>query len=296
MKSNRSKGIVLILLMALCFSITSAFIKGVHGIPQQEEVFYRNIMIFITSIIMIFKTKSPVLGHKGNRLALFGRGAFGTLGAIASYYAITHMILPNAVIISNLCPFFIIIFSAIFLKENLKSMQVIAILVAFSGMFFIINPGGKLALIPAAIAFLGATFNGLSYVLVRHLGHREKPETIILFMAITSLFLTVPSMLVHYVPLTSKDLLLLLGAGCAYSAAEILGILAYKCAPAREISVFSYSDAIFSALFSFLIWGELPHDIQYIGYALIVLGAILLYIYNNKKENITSPDDVAVID
>ena len=283
MNTERKKGIILILFMALFFAITSAFIKGVHGIPQEEEVFYRNIMIFITSLIIIFKTKAPLLGKKGNRLSLFGRGAFGTLGAIASYFAVGHMILSNAVIISELCPFFIIIFSAIFLREKLKSVHIIAILIAFSGMIFIVNPtSANMAIIPAMIALLGAICSGLSYVLVRHLGHKEKPETIIFFMALTSLAFTVPSMMINYVPLTTKDLLLLLGAGCAYSAAEILGVLAYKCAPAREISVFSYSDAIFSAAFSFLIFGELPAPIEYIGYILIIAGAVILYFYNNK--------------
>lgn len=294
MRKNKTKGIILILLMAFCFSLTSVFIKGVHGIPQGEKVFYRNIMVFVTSIVIILKTKSPLLGMKGNRLALVGRGAFGTLGAIASYYAITHMILPNAVILSNLCPFFIIIFSAIFLREKLKPIQVIAILIAFSGMFFIINPGGKMSIIPAIIGVLGAIFAGLSYVLVRHLGHKEKPETIIFFMALTSLAFTVPSMMISYVPLTVHDMWCLFGAGCAYSAAEVLGVLAYKCSPAREISVFSYSDAIFSAAFSFLIWGQLPHPIQYIGYVLIVLGAVVIYFYNNKT--VKNDDEFVVID
>lgn len=287
MKNNsRSKGIILILLMALCFSINSAFVKGVHGIPEGEKVFYRNIFLFITTIAVMLKTKSPVLGQKGNRLALLGRGAFGTIGALLSFYAISHMILPNEVILSNLCPFFIIIFSAVFLREKIKPMQIVAIIIAFSGMFFIINPGGKMPIIPAVIAVLGAMFAGLSYVLVRHLGHKEKPETIIFFMALTSLAFTIPSMMKNYVPLTTKDLLLLAGCGLAYAAAEFLGVLAYKCAPAREISVFSYSDAIFSAIFSFLIWGQLPHDIQYIGYVLIVFGAIVLYFYNNKNVEI----------
>lgn len=270
--------------MALSFAINSAFIKGIHGIPQEEEeVFYRSIMIFITSIVIIFKTKASLFWKKGNRFSLLGRDAFETLGAIASYFAVGHMILSNAVIISELCPFFIIIFSAVFLKEKFKSIHIIAILIAFSGMIFIVNPTNvHMAIIPASIALFGAIFNGLSYVLVRHLGHKEKPKTIIFFMALTSLAFTVPSMLVDYVPLTSTDLLLLLAAGCAYSAAEVLGILAYKCAPAREISVFSYSDAIFSAVFLFLIFGKLPASIEYIGYILIITGAIILYIYNNK--------------
>ncbi|MGL4452197.1 MAG: DMT family transporter [Sarcina sp.] len=282
MKNGKTKGIILILLMAFCFSLTSAFIKGTHGLPQGEKVFYRNIMLFIGSLIMVARSKAPLLGKKGHRLALFGRGAFGTLGAFASYYAITHMILPNATIISNLCPFFIIILSAVFLKERLKPMQIVAILVAFSGMFFIINPGGKMPILPALIGLVGALCAGLSYVLVRHLGKKEAPETIIFVMALTSLIFTVPNMLVSYKPLTEQDILCLLGAGVAYMAAEILGILAYKCSPAREISVFSYADAIFSALFSFLIWGKLPHPIQYIGYVLIIAGAVVIYIYNNR--------------
>lgn len=85
------------------------------------------------------------------------------------------MILSNAVIISELCPFFIIIFSVIFLKEKLKPVHIVVILIAFSGIIFIVNSTkANMAIIPASIALLGAIFNGLSYVLVRHLGHKEK--------------------------------------------------------------------------------------------------------------------------
>ena len=88
--------------------------------------------------------------------------------------------------------------------------------------------------------------------------------------------------------------LALIPAGVAYSVVEVLGVLAYKCAPAREISVFSYSDAIFSAGLSFLLFGQLPYHIQYSGYVLIIIGAIILYGFNTKKHIPVEDNEVVI--
>ena len=117
---KRMKGIILIILAAFSCACMNAFIKGASGIPLGEKVFYRNIMLFVVSLIMIAKNKSSLFGHKGNRIALIGRGAFGTIGILLGYYALSHMLLPNETVLSDLNIFFIIIFSFIFLKEKVN--------------------------------------------------------------------------------------------------------------------------------------------------------------------------------
>ncbi|MGL5617209.1 MAG: DMT family transporter [Sarcina sp.] len=280
--NNRLKGIILIIISAFCFAAMNGFIKKVHGIPLGEKVFYRNIMLFVVSLIMIFKNKSSLFGTKGNRLALVGRGAFGTLGILAGFYALQHMLLPNETILADLNVFFIIIFSFIFLREKIKPIQILAIIVAFSGIFFIVHPGSHMPIFAVIVAIISAALSGGAYTIIRGLRSKEKPETIVFFLALVSLVFTVPAMIVHYVPVDTHQLLLLFGGGCAIAGAEVSATYAYKFAAGKEISIFSYTEVIFSAIISLVAFGALPQPIQYIGYALIIIGGFIIFFYDRS--------------
>ncbi|MGL4741300.1 MAG: DMT family transporter [Sarcina sp.] len=281
-KANKFKGIILIIISAICFAIMNAFIKEVKGVPLGEKVFYRNIMLFVVSLILIAKNKSSLWGTKGNRAALIGRGAFGTLGILAGFYALQHMILPTETIFADLNIFFIIIFSFIFLREKIKPVQILAIIIAFSGIFFIVHPGSKMPIFAVIVAIISAALSGGAYTIIRGLRSKERPETIVFFLALVSLVFTVPSMIYHYAPLNMTQALLLFGAGCAIAGAELSATFAYKYAPGKEISVFGYTEVIFSAIISLFIFGKLPGNIQYIGYALIIIGGIIVFFYDRK--------------
>ena len=75
----------------------------------------------------------------------------------------------------------------------------------------------------------------------------------------------------------------LLGAGLAATGGQFSMTAAYCHAPAREISVYDYSQIIFSTLLGFLFLGELPDVYSVIGYVIIVAMAVLMFFYNNHK-------------
>lgn len=281
---NKFKGIILIILSALFFAAMNGFIKEVKGIPLGEKVFYRNIMLFVVSIVIIIKNKSSFLGHKGSRIQLVLRGAFGTLGILAGFYALQHMILPNETMFADLNIFFIIIFSFIFLKERVNVIQVTAIVIAFIGVLFIIKPSAKyhMSLIPVIVAIISAALSGGAYTIIRGIRSKEKPETIVFFLALVSLIFTVPSMIIHYVPLTTHQLILLMLSGVCIAGAEVCATKAYTYAPGKEISVFGYTEMIFSMIISFVFFGALPKPMQYIGYILIILGGLIVFLYDRK--------------
>lgn len=279
---KRMKGIILIILAAFSCACMNAFIKGASGIPLGEKVFYRNIVLFVVSLIMIAKNKSSLFGHKGNRIALIGRGAFGTIGILLGYYALSHMLLPNETVLSDLNIFFIIIFSFIFLKEKVNIIQIIAIVIAFIGILFIVHPGGSVPIIPAIVTIISAALSGGAYTIIRGLRAKESPETIVFFLALVSLAFTVPSMMFNYVTPNFHQMLCLLGAGCGIAGFEVCGTIAYKYAAGKEISIFGYTEVLFAAIISLAVWGELPQVIAYIGYALIIVGAIIVFLYDRS--------------
>ncbi|MGL5414923.1 MAG: DMT family transporter [Clostridium sp.] len=285
MNGDKLKGIGLIVLTAILLSIMGVFIKLAGHVPTAEKLVYRNLLSIIVSFIIILKSKGTFFGTKDSRKALIIRTIVGTIGILANIYAISHMLLANASMLSELSPFFVIIFSYIFLKENIKWTQIIALVLAFIGMIFVIHPSGdKFQLLAALGALLSAVMAGAAYTTMRYLGPIEKPVTVVFFYTFISSLLCLPFMIHGYVPLTMKQFIYLMLSGVAVAGAEFTVVYAYKFAAAKEISLYTYSGVIFSAIFGFLVWGKLPKAYDVIGYVIIIIAAIILFLYNTRSE------------
>lgn len=99
------------------------------------------------------------------------RALAGTLGMLGNFYAIDHLVLSDASMLNKMSPFFVIIFSFIFLKERLTFFQGFTVICAFIGSLFIIKPSFQnVDFFPALIGFLGGMGAGLAYACVRYLG------------------------------------------------------------------------------------------------------------------------------
>lgn len=285
MNSDKIKGIGLIILTAVLLSLMGVFIKLAGHIPTAEKLVYRNSLSIVVSFIIILKTKGSFFGTKASRKALIIRTVVGTVGILANIYAISHMLLANASMLSELSPFFVIIFSFIFLKEKIKPVHIIAIALAFIGVILIIHPSGsKFQLVASLCALSCAVLAGAAYTTMRYLGPIEKPVTVVFFYTFISSLLCLPFMIHGYVPLTGKQFLYLMLSSVAVVGAEFTVVYAYKFAPGRDISLYTYSGVIFSAIFGFLIWGKLPKMYDVVGYVIIIVAAIILFVYNTRFE------------
>ena len=87
-------------------------------------------------------------------------------------------------------------------------------------------------------------------------------------------------MLISYEPMTLLQLGHLVMAGIFASLGQFGITFAYKYAPAREISIFDYTNIIFSALISLCLFGVLPDFLSIIGYVIIFLASLYMFIFN----------------
>ncbi|MGG5461880.1 DMT family transporter [Clostridium sp. B9] len=282
--NNKTKGIIFILISAFSFALMSTFVKLSGDLPSIEKSFFRNLVSCVVAFYLVRKDKSLLFGHKENRLALIGRATLGTLGIWANYYAIDNLILSDATILNKLSPFFVIIFSYLFLKEKLKPIHIISLFVAFTGVLFIVRPSGSLAsnIMPALIGLCSAAFAGGAYTFVRYLGGKEKGATIVFFFSFFSIVTTFPIMIIQFEMFTINQFVFLILAGVAASCAQFALTAAYKYAPAKDISIFDYTQVIFAALIGFTLFGDLPDSISLIGYALILGASFVIFLYNKK--------------
>ena len=120
--------------------------------------------------------------------------------------------------------------------------------------------------------------------MVRWLGKRGvKGPFIVFFFSAFSCLTIGPFMMMEYVPMQPMQLTFLLLAGLSAALAQFAITAAYCHAPAREISVFDYSQILFSAVLGFAVFGQIPDVLSWLGYAVILLTAIANFRYNRRQ-------------
>ena len=278
--SNRKKGIIFITASAFGFAMMSAFVKISGDLPSFQKTFFRNIVSLMVAFALISKHRGNFFGQKNNQKTLLLRSIFGTLGILFNFYSIDKLVLSDANMLNKLSPFFVIIFSGIFLKEKVNIKQIIAIIIAFVGTLFIIKPSLNLEIMPAIAGILGGVTAAAAYTCVRALSGKEHPETIVFYFSFISSVITFPLMIIYYENMNIMQLIYLLLAGIFASLGQFGITLAYKYAPAKEISIFDYTNIIFSAIISLCLFGILPDYLSLVGYIIIFSASLYIFVYN----------------
>ena len=282
--SNRTKGIIFIIASAFGFAMMSAFVKLAGDLPSFQKTFFRNLVSCIIAAIFIIKNKESFFGKQDSQKILILRSIFGTIGIVLNFYAIDKLVLSDANMLNKLSPFFVIIFSALFLKERINVKQGIAIVIAFIGALFIIKPTFNLDVIPSLLGILGAICAAAAYTCLRVLGGKEKHYTVVFYFSLFSTVTIFPFMITVYKSMTMAQLIYLILAGVFASIGQFGVTLAYKYAPSKEISIFDYSNIIFSAIISFIIFGTFPDYLSILGYIIIFSASFYMFLYNNKLD------------
>ena len=295
--TNKNKGIFFIILSALGFALMSLFVKLSGDLPSMQKSFFRNLVSLFFAFYIIKKSKIGFKFKKENLVPLILRATLGTLGIVFNYYSIEKLILSDATMLNKLAPFFVIIFSFFILKEKIKLWQIFSILIAFLGSLFIINPNLIIGLLnnnipktnlnslAALIGVLGAMCAGMAYTMVRFLSLRgEKGPFIVFFFSCFSCLTILPFVLFNFSPMSIKQLIYLLFAGIFASLGQFAVTAAYANAPAKEISIFDYSQIIFSGILGYIVFNQKPDTYSLIGYFIICSVAIFMFFMNNKNK------------
>lgn len=265
----------------------NAFVRLAGDLPAVQKSFFRNSVALLIAGVTLLRERDSIRIPKGSMWALVLRSAFGTIGILCNYYAIDHLVLSDASMLNKMSPFFTIVFSWLLLRERLRPAQGAAVLTAFLGSMLIVKPTLDFSDFSASFAGLcGGIAAGAAYSMVRLLGRKGMSKTfIVLFFSGFSCLCTAPFLIFDYHPMSWFQLLMLLGAGVAGAGGQFTITAAYCCAPAKEISVYDYSQIIFATSLGFILFGETPDLWSFIGYAVIILAAVGMFWYNNFYHN-----------
>lgn len=285
---SKYKGIFFIILSAFFFALMALFIRIAGDIHFVQKAFFRNLIAFFFALAIMIKNKEKIAIRRKYLPDLLMRAVAGTIGIFCNFFSIEHLVLSDASMLNKMSPFFAILFSYLILKEKLNLRQGLIVFLAFIGSLFIVRPTTELFHNPASIiGLIGGIAAGAAYTFVRRLGQNgENKSMIVLFFSGFSCLVTVPYLIFSFEPMTAKQLAALIGAGLSAAGGQFSITAAYFHAPAKEISVYDYSQLIFSMLLGFVFFGQIPEFMSIIGYAVIIASAVMMFIYNTRRKDV----------
>lgn len=285
-KKQKYIGILYIILAAFFFALMAMFVRLSGDLPAVQKSFFRNLISLVFAGIILAKEKVWFSWKKENIKYLLLRATAGTIGILCNFYAVDHLVLSDASMLNKMSPFFAIIFSYFILKEKVTVPQAIFVAGAFVGSLLIIKPTTAIFSSPAAlVGLLGGLGAGIAYTYVRVLGKKgEKGPFVVFVFSAFSCLVTLPYLLFHYHPMSGSQLLFLALAGLSAAGGQFSITAAYFHAPAKEISVYDYSQILFSAILGFVVFHQLPDVYSWIGYVIICSMAVVMFLYNQRQE------------
>ncbi len=286
--SAKQKGVLCIVASAFGFALMAFFVRLCDDYGGEiscfQKSFFRNVIALLLALAVYLRgqrtANSAVFNFKFSILnSLVLRSVFGTIGIFANFYALSKIPIGEAMTLNKTAPFFTVFFSWILLGERVTRRQLLCLVLAFAGAVLVMKPGFRVGETHAALlALTGGLGAGLAYVCVHQLGKMKvNGAFIVLFFSAFSCVASLPFVLVDYAPMTFAQVLILLGAGVGAAIGQFGVTAAYRFAEPRSIAAYDYTNVIFTALFGFVFFAQVPDVASVIGFIVILVAAFRLH-------------------
>lgn len=289
-------GVWNMLFASFCFAVMGAFAKELSTyMDSLEVVFFRNII----GVVLIGATffHYPVKQVGGKPFLLFFRGFMGFMALVAFFYNIAHISLADAMTFSRTSPMFTALLAYWFLKEKLGVKEIIALVIGFLGVVFIMKPNGLRLDLTDVLGLLSGFGAALAYTSVRELKKYYDTRVIVLsFMLTGSIgplvlmgandFIAVDSLSFLQAEFVVPDIKmwgLIIGLGASATLAQTYMTRAYGVTKAGIVGAVSYANILFSLLLGVVLMGDaLPDFTGAFGILLVIIGGVLVAINRQK--------------
>ncbi len=303
-KNNNPRGIILILISMLVFSVQDGIMKHIFSFVSLYEVYLVRTVVSVILILFYLKlTNKPIVFKTQYPLLTFLRVILFFFGFSSFYVSLTVLPLGFATALFFVTPFLITIFAHFFLKEEIGIRRWSAVVVGFIGVYITLNPDfnnfNYLSLLPILCAFCYS----LSMIIIKKTSDKDSVYTqTFTFYFGAIIFSTIFYFLIGdgqyntsdhpasqfifrewFVDLESS-ILFMVATGLTATVAFLFLFTAYSIASPAVVSPFEYSILLWSPLIGWIYFNEIPSLNTVIGIIIIVSSGIYIFMREKAQE------------
>ncbi len=199
------------------------------------------------------------------------RGAVTAGSATLFIIALSFVPLADAVAVTFVAPFIVTILGALVLREPVGVRRWTAVVIGFLGAMIIIRPGLGVIHPAVMLVLLAALFFAARQIMSRLLSGSDPTVTTVAYTALAGSFvLSIPVPFVWQWPETTLEVGLLVGMASLAALAELLIIKSVEVAQTVVVAPVFYTLLIWSTMYGYLVFAELPDLWTWVGALLIV--------------------------
>ncbi len=274
-----SKGIGLGFASFAAYAMSDAFAKAMHGgLPPYEMGLFGALFSAILLPFLLRAGSSAVDLVTPRRWGLWLiRGLLSVTGTIASVLSFTYLTMAEAFSLIFIMPLVITALSVLFLKERVTPSTWLAIALGFAGVLIILRPGFREIGIGQIAGLSCGILGAISSVLLRHVGHSEKPIT--LYGASQVLPLVVFGALTagHFVPPTPVQWAVVAGYAILAAVGSLLLMQAGRLVPASHLAPTQYSQMLWGTALGVWLFNDRIDGLTVVGIVVIVGAGLWLF-------------------
>lgn len=296
--SDNVRGVSFLTLALLTISLQTVAVKWISDdYPVLQIVLLRSLAALPFTLLLYRYEGGRGLPMTHQHRLAFTRGLFLFFSYTTFMMGLAALPLAEVGAIRNSGPLMITFLSVILLGERVGWRRWLALLVGFAGVLLIIRPGSTTFNLGSIFVLISVVLYALTAIVTRKLHATDSSATMAYYSTLVYLVaaaaLAPLAVLIGETPdahpsiafllrpwalPTPLDFAIMAGLGALWAAWMYFLARAYSLAQASVAAPFEYLALPIDAMWGFLIWGEVPTWLTWVGAALtIVSGLYVLY-------------------
>ena len=278
-----ARGAALVSLGSLTLVVMATVVKFLgHRLPSFEILFFRSVIGFLFVLPLFARDPWEPLRTR-HQWGHFQRGAWSAVGNACFFWTITHMLLADSMALQFSRPLFMIPLAMLFLGETAGWRRIGVTLVGFLGILIYARPftGGFDANV--FVGALGALGGGMVLICIKQLARTEPTRVIMFYYALWNIVLGLPLALWDWTTPTWPELGMLIVVGFLGISGQSLMTTGFTIGTATALVPLDYFRIVYSAIFAWALFGEVPDIWSYAGMAVIISASLYLVLTDTRK-------------
>lgn len=278
------KAIAFMVSAYLSITLMNAFVKIASDTMPASETLFSRFLIGLLFLLPFMIKDHDFKVEMSQWFFLVIRNLAGVASMLINFYIVAFLPLSITTLLINTSTLFIPVL-LLFFRQKTPLNVLACSLMGFIGVSIILlsNHNGAVDPIYVLYGLGGSVLSGMAFISLQELNKHNSPKNIVFYFHLIGTLL-LPMFFIHQWKMPNLQefgLLLLIGVfGLIF---QLFLTRAFKHAPANVITPFAFTGVIFSSIFDWWVWDNVPTLSFWIGAIVIIFSVSLLTKVRSKK-------------
>ncbi len=276
-------GMAMMVLSTACMAAMYVGIRQVPGGMHPFEIaFFRN--LFALLLLVAWHARSLPRLYRTQRLGLhFLRGLLNVVAMLMFFTAVLTTPLAEVSALTFTAPLFAALLAVVALREALRGRRVLALAAGFAGTLLVLKPGFAVLHSGHWLLLGSAALWGVTLMVIKVLARSDSSLTITVYMGTFLAPLSLLAALFEWQWPDLAQLSWMLGIAALGTVGQISLAQSFRLADASAVLPLDFFKLIWSALFGFVIFAEIPDLWTLLGGGIIFASATHLALREGRE-------------